>query len=301
MSRFSHIRNAAHHHFRLGHFDCLVLSDGHLTVDMAGAYPDSDEKARNALLGYYGLPIEPFAMDINTLLIDTGEQLVLVDTGLGESGHFGGNGGRLWHNLAQLDIQPDEIDLILLTHGHADHFFGLIDEGGTPRFGKARILISKTDHDYWMDSALLAHDNHDGMCARGIRKALAPYDSRSRVGFLEHGRAIIDGIVPIDTSGHTPGHHSFLIQSGGQSLLNLGDVSHHAVIEPAFPDWEFAYDSAPAAAKIARQQCFERIASNDYQILGYHFPWPGLGRIVRDGAAWRFIPSLNKDLFGKQA
>jgi len=99
MSRFSNIRNPSYHNFQVGNFDCLVLSDGSLSVDMAGCYPGSDEKARNALLKYYGLPINPFSMDINTLLVDTGEHLVLIDTGLGETGLFGGTGGKLWQHL----------------------------------------------------------------------------------------------------------------------------------------------------------------------------------------------------------
>jgi len=300
MSRFSNIHNPSYHHFQVGHFDCLVLSDGSLSVDMAGCYPGSDEQARNALLNYYGLPINPFSMDINTLLVDTGEHLVLIDTGLGETGLFGGTGGRQMQRLDELGIKADEIDLILITHGHADHFSGLVDEDGTPRFGKANIQISKTDFDYWTDDALLKlpADTHDGMCARGIRKSLLPYGNR--ISFLEHGRPVVAGITPIETAGHTPGHHSFLIESAGQALLDLGDASHHSVIEPAFPDWKFGYDIDSDAGTISRKKCFDMVASNDYQILGYHFPWPGLGRIVRDGSAYRFIPSPNKDLFASK-
>ncbi|WP_158291724.1 MBL fold metallo-hydrolase [Lampropedia puyangensis] len=290
-----HIRNPEHYRFSLGDFQCLALSDGVLSIPMDGVYADSDPDERERLLALHGMSLTTYTMDINFLLVDTGKELVLIDTGLGESGLFGNTGGRLRQNLAKVGISLDAIDWVLITHAHTDHYFGLIDAKGQPVFPHARIAINRADFDYWTDESQVDAEGHRGLCTRGARAALLPY--QDRLEFLNYDQDIVPGIRPILTPGHTVGHTSFLIQSAGKILLNLGDVSHHAVIEPAHPEWSFSYDSDVALAKVTRADVFRDIAAKDYLILGCHFPFPGLGRIVQDGAAYTFIPRPALPLF----
>lgn len=289
------ITNPAYHRFTLGDFQCLAVSDGMLSIPMDGVYADSDPEERNRLLAMHAMSLDTYTMDINFLLVDTGSELVLIDTGLGESGLFGNTGGRLRQHLAEVGITPDMIDWVLLTHAHTDHYFGLIDAHGAPVFPRARIAINQDDFDYWTDASQVDAEGHRGLCTRGARAALLPY--RDRMEFLQYDQDIVPGFRPMLTPGHTVGHTSFLIQSAGQTLLNLGDVSHHAVIEPAHPEWSFSYDSDIALAKVTRADVFQDIAAKDYLILGCHFPFPGLGRIVQQGDAYVFVPRPALPLF----
>lgn len=296
--KLKNIRNPEHYRFQLGAFDCLVVSDGYLSIPMDGVYADSDDQERERLLAMHGMSLDTYTMDINFLLLDTGNALVLIDTGLGESGLFGATGGRLRQNLAAIGIGPADIDWVLLTHAHTDHYFGLIDAQGEPVFPTAKLAISQEDFDYWTDASQVDAPGHRGMCTTGARRALLPYQAQGRLVFLDYSEDIIPGIRPVQTPGHTVGHTSFLLQSEGKTLLNLGDVAHHDVIEPAHPEWSFSYDSDIEQAKITRAKWFENIAANDYLILGCHFPFPGLGRIVRSGTVYHFIPMPAKPLYG---
>jgi glyoxylase-like metal-dependent hydrolase (beta-lactamase superfamily II) len=92
------------------------------------------------------------------------------------------------------------------------------------------------------------------------------------------------------TPGHTAEHICFEISAGTESLFLLGDLAHHAVLSLENPLLSFSADLEPATAAKTRTQVFSTLADERTRVLGYHFPWPGLGHLAKQGAGFRFLP-----------
>ncbi|HMH05163.1 MAG TPA: MBL fold metallo-hydrolase, partial [Terriglobales bacterium] len=128
----------------LGTFEVTALSDG------------TASRHLDAILSNHGLvreelnadhQSEPVAVSINAYLINTGSQLVLIDTGAGEL--FGAASGLLISNLKAAGYQPEQIDTILLTHIHGDHSGGLC-VGGVRQFANATVYVDKRGLEYFV-------------------------------------------------------------------------------------------------------------------------------------------------------
>jgi glyoxylase-like metal-dependent hydrolase (beta-lactamase superfamily II) len=96
---------------------------------------------------------------------------------------------------------------------------------------------------------------------------------------------IAPGICPMPTPGHTPGHMALMIESDGERLLHMVDVSH-LLFQPQNPDWSPVYDSLPELAAETRRRIFEKAAAEDLLVLAYHHPFPGLGYFRKQGEAF---------------
>ena len=89
------------------------------------------------------------------------------------------------------------------------------------------------------------------------------------------------------TTGHTPGHVSVHIESGGQHAVITGDMTHHPC-QMGHPDWSPPFDSDPVAAAHTRGRMFAEWADQPILVIGTHYAGPTAGHIRRDGAAFRF-------------
>jgi glyoxylase-like metal-dependent hydrolase (beta-lactamase superfamily II) len=106
------------------------------------------------------------------------------------------------------------------------------------------------------------------------------------------GADIVSGIRAIDTSGHTAGHISLEIASGSEALLVLADALTHPIISFGHPEWSPAADHHdPERAIATRRSLLGRLASDKSLAVGYHLPFPGVGRVETQAAAYRFVPT----------
>ncbi|ULQ60995.1 MBL fold metallo-hydrolase [Brucepastera parasyntrophica] len=166
------------------------------------------------------VPDGTYPSEVNTFLIKTPKQTILVDTGFGTT---------LFDNLKILGISPDTIDTVLITHMHGDHIGGL-QKDGKMNFPKAKIYVSRQEKDYWTDEKKIAAlPEAQQRNFRNAQQALAPY-GRKVSTFVpgELGakiKEILPGITPIAAFGHTPGHTAFLVTSDGEQLLIWGTWS----------------------------------------------------------------------------
>jgi glyoxylase-like metal-dependent hydrolase (beta-lactamase superfamily II) len=154
-------------------------------------------------------------------------------------------------------------------------------------FPKARVCLSRVDFDYWIDTTMLPLGGFTATCILGARRNLLPY--RDRINFVEEGQEILPGIVGIGSPGHSPGHFSYIVGSADDRYIFLGDVAHTSHLQLANPDWPFAYDFDTTQAVQTRKALLERAVIKDLTLIGYHFDFPGIGKIVRDGEAYRFV------------
>ena len=225
----------------------------------------------------------------NTLLLDTGQKLIQFDSGFGQVPLFGTDSGQYPRNLAAAGVNAADIDVVLLTHPHPDHAWGLTDAAGTKSFPNADLYMSKRDFEFWTDEAKLS-DPNAGAFVAGAQKAIFPY--RDRLHLIQEDGEVLPGISAIATPGHTVGHTSFLIEFAGERLIYLGDVCHHYALLVPNPRWEYLYDSDAKQAVQSRLAMFDRAANERLQLLGYHFPFPGLGRLTREGPeSYRYVPT----------
>ncbi|WP_137176310.1 MBL fold metallo-hydrolase [Roseomonas sp. AR75] len=283
---------AGWYRFRLGAFECTVISDG--AINLAPPYPTfggsvaTEAEVTEALRAAF-LPTDRLPTFVNCLVVNTGPSLVLLDAGVGPKPAFGPGTGRLPASLAAAGISPADVDVVAFTHAHADHSWGIADAAGADVFPNARFLMTGADIDFWTAEANLALPEPLRTLVAGTREVVLP--RRARFGTLATSAEVVPGIRAMPTHGHTLGHVSFLIESEGQRLLAMGDVANHAVLALQRPDWPFGFDADPAIAAATRRRVLDMAATDRLQVLGYHFPWPGLGHVERRGQGFAFVAS----------
>ena len=220
------------------------------------------------------VPDGTYPSQINAFLIKDANRVILVDTAMG---------GALFENMRSLGVSPDQIDAILLTHLHGDHFGGL-QRDGRALFSKAVIYLAEQERDYWTRTNV----------NQGAVASLAPYGSRVRTfrpGELgSRLTELLPGITAIASFGHTPGHTMFLLESDGQRLLFWGDIMHSQNIQFPIPDVAITFDTNPALAVAARKRVLDYVSSNKILVAGAHLLYPSIGTITVDGSGYRFDP-----------
>jgi glyoxylase-like metal-dependent hydrolase (beta-lactamase superfamily II) len=219
-------------------------------------------------------------------LVRAGNRLVLVDTGVGAAGTPGaqwiGTPGRLPEELAAVGVDPDEVDVVVLTHLHLDHVGWNLDWDGDrprPRFPQARYLAQRGD---WELFASGGDDNDREAFERCVR----PLQTLGVLELLEGDRRLDAGLAVLHTPGHTPGSQSLLVASGGDAVLLWGDVANHPaqVSEPA---WGPRSDVQPEAARRTRGVLLDRVEAERMWLAPAHFPEP-FGTVSRaeGGRCW---------------
>jgi glyoxylase-like metal-dependent hydrolase (beta-lactamase superfamily II) len=280
-----------YYRFKVGDFQATIVSDGPLNLGAPSGdvFKDLSKEDMIRILSMNYLPTDVVALEQNTLVINTGSHLVLFDTGTGPSNKaFGPDTGRLLANLKAAGIDPKQIDAVALTHAHADHCFGLMAEKARRNFPNAQIYMAQSDLEFWTDESKATNEMMK-MLIGGAREQLLP--NRDRMVFVKDGQEIVPGIQAIATPGHTVGHTVYMITSKGQSLCNAGDIAHHHIISLERPRSEFAFDTDGRQAVASRLRLFDMLASNRIPLVGYHFPWPGLGHVGKQPIGYRYYPA----------
>jgi glyoxylase-like metal-dependent hydrolase (beta-lactamase superfamily II) len=276
--------------FKVGAIEATVISDGPL--DLGGPSPDifkgvSKEEFGKTLTDNF-LPTDSVRLEQNALVVNTGDKLVLIDTGTGFQKLMGPHTGKLLANLKAAGIDPKDIDAVAITHAHPDHCWGLIDESGAKNFPNAQVYLSEEDFKFWTDTANAPNDMLKSFI-EGTKKQFTPV--RDRIEFFKDGQEFITGIQAISAPGHTVGHTVFMITSQGKQLCNTGDLAHHHVIPLEKPRLEFAFDTDGKQGAATRIKVFGMLAAQRIPIVSYHFPWPGVGYLAKQGDGFRYYPS----------
>ena len=250
--------------------------------------------------------------DIHSYVIDTGDQVILVDPGCG-------NGKTLplqpsWSDLRtpflerleQAGYQPGDIDLILCTHLHLDHIGWCTresDDGGwVPTFSDARLVVVRDEYDHFLETMNapddeaahgIVFDQSDPSVPRQYRKVweetLSPIVEAGRLELVASGAEVVPGVRYVPTPGHTKGHHSIRLESEEAAAFITGDFIHHPM-QIARPGWSSRNDWDASASARNRQECLSALAGSDVLVLGTHFTGPGAGHIVVDGDGFRLVP-----------
>jgi glyoxylase-like metal-dependent hydrolase (beta-lactamase superfamily II) len=274
--------------FKLGVADVTIVSDGPLLLGDPGSnFVGVDENDVRRMLSRHFLPTDQVVLEQNIPVVEIGGRTIMFDTGMGEEKVFGPRTGQLLKNLRLAGFDPAQINAIVLSHGHIDHVGGVCANDGSPLFPNAQIYISERDFIDWTDESRLSSPFGNQIVV--ARRNLLPV--RDRIVFYKDEEEFLPGVQAIAAPGHTFGHHSFLVSSGGESFCFLGDLTHHHVLLMEKPLMEFAYDADPKQSARSRQRVLGMLADQRIPVMSYHFAWPGFGHVGRDGDGFRYFPA----------
>ncbi len=270
----------------LGTIKIDVLSDGNLRLPVGGVIPDAPKQELAALLAKYKLPTNMLEPDCNLTLLRDGERTILFDVGAGPN--FMPSAGRLADAMEAIELDPSDVTHVVFTHAHPDHLWGLMDDFDEPVFAEAEYMISKREWDFWIDPETV-NKISDGRksFAAGARRNLASIEDK--ITRFNYGEEILPGIQSLDTHGHTPGHTSFEVRSGSESLLITGDALTNHAVSFEKPDWRSGSDQNGEQGIRTRKMLLDRLAAEKMRIVGFHLPYPGIGYAERKDSAYRFV------------
>jgi len=270
--------------FKVGELSAWAVRDGALEfpndqkVFGLGKTPEEV----NAVLAAANLPTDKLSLGLQPLVVKSGDKVLLFDTGA--AGNFGPGNGLLTASLAEAGIEPASVTDIFISHVHGDHVGGLVNAEGALAFPNATIHISKNE---WKFLTTMKPDLAK-MLGLGTRDALVAA-MKPKVDAFAPGAELVKGVVKaVDVKGHTPGHSAYRITSGTDSLLYVGDSMHHSVISVQKADWPMAFDADQKVGAASRVALVDELAKSGERVFAVHFPFPGVGKIQKQGdvASW---------------
>src|ERR1051325_2678998 len=211
-----------YYRFGLGDAEVTVVSDGPLPLGPPkGTFIGVPDEEVKKMLSDNFLDPDNVVLEQNSPVVNTGEKLILFDTGMGTSKAFGPTTGRQQKSMAEAGIKPGDIDAVVLSHAHIDHIGGIVDPNKKPLFPNAQYYITQSDFEFWTDEGRLGGPLKDFVIH--ARKNLLPV--RDRLVFFKDGQEFLPGVQALAAPGHTVGHTIFMVSSAGKSFAFLGDLN----------------------------------------------------------------------------
>ena len=288
---------AGFYQHQVGNTQITALLDGTNFMSPTLFQDISQENVHKILKKYHADQAKGVQTSVNAFLVNTGQSLVLVDSGTADC--FGAHLGSVMKNLKAAGYQPEQVDTILLTHLHPDHSCG-VSKNGVANYPNATIYVSENEADYWLDPKQLQKIPKDKQAkyigtAPKIKAALAPYQAKKQFKTFKLGDTI-DGFEVISTPGHTPGHFSYKLKTSDEDVIFIGDIVHSHTVQFDRPETAIDYDIDPKKAVETRLKQFADYAKNGQTIAAPHLPFPGIGHIYSaDGKSYQWIPVHFKD------
>jgi glyoxylase-like metal-dependent hydrolase (beta-lactamase superfamily II) len=289
---------APQHHDQAPGFYRMKVGDLEITalLDGAAVFDPHWLTARKATMDRVeeALREDPHLLDTNDtgFLVNTGQQLILVDAGAG-TWFGGGSLGRLVDSLRGAGYAPEQVDRVLVTHLHSDHIGGLTTQDGKRVFPNAEIFVSKAESDFWLSPEVAAKAAQNSQPFFQIAQTIAaPYINAGKWHTFSDSDALADGLRLVSLHGHTPGHTGFEFSSKGKAILFWGDTIHEELVQLSHRDMTVTFDVDHVAAAATRNRLLPGLAHEGALIAGPHMPFPGIGRLRKEANGYVWAPVI---------
>lgn len=283
-------RSWASTEFNLGSKQLQTLSDGHLSLPGEFIFGPMDKPALAPVLADFGMtPNDPLTPEINVTLMRDGDNLVLFDAGSGPD--FQASAGLLIDALDAAGVAPEAVTHVVFTHCHPDHLWGVLDDFDDPLFSEAQHMMGQVEWDYWFNpetvNTIAANRTTQAVGARRRMEVL-----KDQMSLFGDDEEILPGVASRASFGHSPGHMSFEIRDGSNSVMILGDAINNHHVSFARPSWQTGADQDPETAARTRLEMLDQLTHEKMMLIGYHLPKGGMGRAERTGNSYRFMPEI---------
>jgi|RhiMetdeSRZDD1v2_1073273.scaffolds.fasta_scaffold04999_10 glyoxylase-like metal-dependent hydrolase (beta-lactamase superfamily II) len=279
--------------FKLGEFEVATVLDAKAIRE--GLHPHYGANASpeevHALARANNIDTQRFEHPNIPTIVNTGKHLVLFDTGNGalpreyEQLSKRLPPGQLVERLAAAGYRAEDIDIVVITHGHPDHIGGLV-EGGKPVFSNARYVFGAAEFDFWKRGENVRE-------ARKFNRELfvkicVPLADRST--FVKPGDDVVSGITAVDAAGHSPGLLAFHIESAGKRFMITADTCTQYVMAVQRPEWHFEMDDDKEKAVTTRKRILDMLVNDKLFLASFHMPFPGIGFVDKGAGGYRWVP-----------
>jgi glyoxylase-like metal-dependent hydrolase (beta-lactamase superfamily II) len=228
------------------------------------------------------------------LVLNIGGKVVVVDTGNGALAKQNSKGlnGLFADNMVAAGFDPAKVDTVVISHFHTDHVNGLLTADGTPAFPNAEVLVPAVEWKFWMDDGEMSRapagrmaglfKNNRNVFETGLKKKVTPY---------EWGKEVVPGLLAVESIGHTPGHTSYVLSSGSGKVFIQSDVTNNPNPFATHPGWHAFFDQDGDVAEKTRRRVYDMVVAEKLMVQGFHYPFPGLGHVEKDGSGYRVVPA----------
>ena len=278
--------------YNVGEIEVVVMSDGFRKTPLDKYLKNATVEQLAQALDAAGLPTDHLRNTYSPVMLRTGGHNVLIDTGNGEAAFMQSKGerGRMNANLETAGFSRADIDRVVISHFHADHVNGLLLADDKRAFPNAEIWVPAGEWKFWMDDAEMAKASPGRMTElfQNNRRVFDTLERKVKVYAL--GDDVAPGVTAVATPGHSIGHTSFMVSSGGKRVFVQQDVNNNAAVFGPHPDWHGFFDQDPPAASETRKRVYDMLASEKIPVQAYHHAFPGLGRVEKAGDGHKVTP-----------
>src|SRR5436190_8895320 len=280
--------------YKVGSYEITVVTDGARSFPLPDTFVTNAKKDDvNVALETAHLPRDTMTLVFNPIVVNTGSELVAIDTGYGAAeAKPNTTHGQYQQNLAAAGIDAKAIDTVIISHYHPDHVNGLLGANDKPAFPNAEILVPAAEHKFWMDDGEMSRASPGRM--QGLFKdnrRVMSGEILKRTATYEWGKEIAPGITSVATPGHTPGHPSYVIASGSDLVFVFSDVTNRPELFVRNPGWHAFFDQIPDMAEQSRRKTLDMLVADKMMVQTFHAPFPGNGYMEKESQGYRFAPA----------
>jgi glyoxylase-like metal-dependent hydrolase (beta-lactamase superfamily II) len=275
--------------YKVGNYEITAIYDGVWMPDIApGLFRNFSVADAQKTLADQFQRTDKMVVPFTPLVVNTGSKLVLLDTGT--NGRFVPTASSFMDNLMAAGFDPKQVDTIVISHFHGDHINGIRTKDEQIAFPNAEIMVPAPEWAFWMDDAKM---NAAPQAMKGaFANARRVFGSiAGKVARYDPGKEVAPGITSIAAYGHTPGHTAFAIASGNQSMMTVVDTTNNAYLFVRHPEWQVSFDVDGNMAVETRKRLLDRAAADKMLVGGYHWPFPAVGYITKEGSGYRLNPA----------